>query len=66
MPLPGGYRTRHGRPLRMLARILAAAVLALIAVRSGAGGPPIAGVLAGLGLWLGFTMRADLAPPPGR
>ena len=33
---------------------------------SGGGGPPIAGVLAGLGLWLGFTMRADLAPPPGR
>jgi hypothetical protein len=59
-------RVRHGRPLRLLARILAAAVLALVVMRSGAGGPPIAGVLAGLVLWLAFTARADLAPPPGR
>jgi hypothetical protein len=59
-------RVRHGRPLRLLARVLAAAVLALVVARSGAGGPAVAGVLAGLALWLGFTMRADLAPPPGR
>ena len=59
-------RIRHGRPLRLLARILAAVLLALVVARSGAGGPPIAGVLAGLVLWLVFTARADLAPPPGR
>ena len=59
-------RVRHGRPLRLLVRVLVAVLLALVVVRSGAGGPPIAGVLAGLVLWLGFTARADLAPPPGR
>ena len=59
-------RIRHGRPLRLLARIVAAVLLALVVARSGAGGPPIAGVLAELVLWLGFTIRADLAPPPGR
>jgi len=59
-------RIRHGRPVRLLVRVLVAAVLALIVARSGAGGPPIAGLLAGLVLWLAFTARADLAPPPGR
>ena len=59
-------RIRHGRPLRLLARIVAAVLLARVVARSGAGGPPIAGVLAELVLWLGFTIRADLAPPPGR
>ena len=59
-------RIGHGRPLRLLARIVIAAGLALVVARSGAGGPPIAGILAGLALWLGITARADLAPPPGR
>jgi hypothetical protein len=59
-------RIRHGRPLRLLARILAAVLLALVVARSGVGGSPIAGVLTGLVLWLVFTARADLAPPPGR
>jgi hypothetical protein len=59
-------RVRHGRPLRLTVRVLAAVVLALVAARSGAGGPASAGVVAGLVLWFAFTARADLAPPPGR
>ncbi|MGH3067614.1 MAG: J domain-containing protein [Streptosporangiaceae bacterium] len=59
-------RIRHGRPLRLAARILAAVFLALIAARSGAGGPAAAGVAAGLALWVVLTGRGDLAPPPGR
>jgi hypothetical protein len=59
-------RIRHGRPLRLLARILAAVVLGLIAARSGASGPAAAGAVAGLAVWLALTLRGDLAPPPGR
>lgn len=62
--LPG--RVRHGRPLRLAARVLAVVLLGVIAARSGAGGPAAAGVIAGLGVWLALTVRADLAPPPGR
>ena len=59
-------RIRHGRPLRLAGRILAAALLALIAAESGAGGPAAAGVAAGLMVWVALTGRGDLAPPPGR
>ena len=59
-------RIRHGRPLRLVLRILAAVVLALIAAQSGAGGPAVAGVAAGLAMWAVLTGRGDLAPPPGR
>ncbi len=59
-------RLRHGRPLRLMARLLAAVLLGVIAARSGAGGPAAAGVVTGLGFWLVLTMRGDLAPPPGR
>lgn len=59
-------RIRHGRPLRLALRILAAVILALIATRSGAGGPAAAGVAAGLAVWAVLTGRGDLAPPPGR
>ena len=59
-------RIRHGRPLRLSGRILAAALLALIAAESGAGGPAAAGVAAGLMVWVALTGRGDLAPPPGR
>jgi hypothetical protein len=61
-----GARVRHGRPGRLLVRVLAAVLLGLIAARSGAGGPATAGVVAGLGVWLMLTARGDLAPPPGR
>jgi hypothetical protein len=59
-------RVRHGRPLRLLARALAAVLLGAVAAHSGAGDPAVAGVVTGLGVWLVLTMRADLAPPPGR
>ena len=59
-------RLRHGRPLRLVLRMLAAAVVAVIVVASRAGGPATAAGVAGVGLWLVFTARGDLAPPPGR
>ncbi len=59
-------RIRHGRPWHLALRLLAAAVLAVIAARSGAGGPAAAGVITGLAMWAGLTARGDLAPPPGR
>jgi hypothetical protein len=59
-------RIRHGRPLRLALRILAAVVLAVVAAQSGAGGPASAGVAAGLTVWMVLSGRGDLAPPPGR
>jgi hypothetical protein len=45
---------------------VAAAVLAVLVLHSGAGTPPVAGLLTGIGTWLLLTVRGDLAPPPGR
>jgi hypothetical protein len=59
-------RVRHGRPARLAVRILAAAGLALLAARSGAGTPATAAVVAGIAIWLALTGRGDLSPPPGR
>jgi hypothetical protein len=59
-------RIRHGRPLRLLLRLLAAGVLVLAAAQAGAGGPAEAGAVVGLAVWLALTMRGDLAPAPGR
>ncbi|HEV2371847.1 MAG TPA: hypothetical protein VGS19_06730 [Streptosporangiaceae bacterium] len=59
-------RVRHGRPLRLAARVLAAAVAAAVTARAGVGGPVTAAVVTGLAVWLASTVRADLAPPPGR
>ena len=59
-------RIRHGRPARLVLRILAAAALALLVLHSGAGTPPIAGLLVGIATWLILTSRGDLSPPPGR
>jgi hypothetical protein len=59
-------RIRHGRPGRLALRVLAAALLAVVAVWAGVGGPAAAGVVAGLVIWLALTARGDLAPPPGR
>lgn len=59
-------RVRHGRPLILVGRLLAAAVLAVIDLHSGAGPVPVAAVLAGTGIWAALTLRGDLAPPPGR
>jgi hypothetical protein len=59
-------RIWRGRPLRLIVRVLAAVLLAVAVLHAGAGGPAEAGVVTGLGIWLALTMRADLAPPPGR
>jgi hypothetical protein len=59
-------RIWHGRPVRLAVRIATAVVLAVIALHTGAGTPAIAGVVTGIGVWLVLTVRADLAPPPGR
>jgi hypothetical protein len=59
-------RIWHGRPARLALRIAAAVVLAVLAVHTGAGTPAIGGLVTGLGVWLALTVRADLAPPPGR
>src|ERR1039457_240456 len=59
-------RIRHGRPGRLALRILAAAVLSLLVLHSGAGTPPVAGLLVGIATWLILTSRGDLSPPPGR
>ncbi len=59
-------RIRHGRPLRLLLRIAAAAVLALIVLHTGAGTPAVAALITGIATWLVLTARGDLAPPPGR
>jgi hypothetical protein len=59
-------RIWHGRPARLALRIVAAGVLAVVALHTGAGTPVIAGLVTGIGMWLALTVRADLAPPPGR
>jgi hypothetical protein len=59
-------RIRHGRPVRLAIRVLAAVLLGVVAARSGAGGPAEAGTVTGLAAWLILTVRGDLAPPPGR
>jgi hypothetical protein len=59
-------RIWHGRPVRLVVRIVDAVVLAVLAVHTGAGTPAIAGLVTGIGVWLVLTVRADLAPPPGR
>src|ERR1700733_8362523 len=59
-------RIWHGRPARLVLRIAAGVVLAGLATRTGACTPATAGVITGIGVWLVLTVRADLAPPPGR
>jgi len=59
-------RIRHGRPARLLLRIAAAAVLAVLVLALDLGAPVTTGLLTGMATWLLLTARADLAPPPGR
>jgi hypothetical protein len=59
-------RIRHGRPIRLLLRALAASLLSLLTltlIPGQASGPAI---VTGLVIWFFFSARADLAPPPGR
>jgi hypothetical protein len=62
--LPG--RIRRGRPLRLLARALAAAALALAALHLVAGQPAAPALATGVAVWFLLTARSDLAPPPER
>jgi hypothetical protein len=59
-------RIRHGRPLRLLLRALAAALLSLLALALLPGQASGPAIVTGLTLWFFLTARADLAPPPGR
>jgi len=59
-------RVRHGRPLRMTARALIAAALAVAAAYLIPGTPSEPAVIAGCALWWLLTARSDLTPPPGR
>jgi hypothetical protein len=59
-------RIWHGRPARLALRIAAAVALAVLVLHTGAGTPAVAGLVTGIGVWLVLTVRADLAPPPGR
>jgi hypothetical protein len=59
-------RIRHGRPIRLVLRALAAAGLSLLVlalIPGQAAGPAI---VTGLIVWFLLTARADLAPPLGR
>jgi hypothetical protein len=62
--LPG--RIRHGRPLRLAVRALAAAWLCLAVLHLIPGQPAARGVVTGLITWFLLTGRSDLAPPPER
>ena len=59
-------RIRHGRPLRLLLRAIAATVLSLLVVHLLPGEPSGPAVVTGLITWFVLTGRGDLAPPPGR
>ena len=59
-------RVRHGRPLRLLGRALAAALLSLLVLALIPGQAAGPAVVTGLILWFILTAHADLAPPPGR
>jgi hypothetical protein len=59
-------RIWHGRPVRLLARALAAALLSLLTLALIPGQASGPAVVTGLVIWFFFSARADLAPPPGR
>ena len=59
-------RIRHGRPLRLLARAVVAALLSLLVLHLVPGQPSGPAVVTGLITWFVLTGRGDLAPPPGR
>jgi hypothetical protein len=59
-------RIRYGRPLRLLIRALAAALLSLAVLNLIPGQPAEPALVTGLILWFLLTSRSDLAPPPER
>src|SRR5580698_8811191 len=50
-------RIWHGRPCRLMLRIVVAVVLAVLATRTGAGTPATAGLVTGIGVWLVLIVR---------
>jgi hypothetical protein len=59
-------RIRHGRPLRLIIRALAAALLSLAVLHLIPGQPAAPAVITLLITWFVLTARSDLAPPPKR
>jgi hypothetical protein len=59
-------RIRHGRPLRLVIRALAAAVLSLAVLALIPGQPAAPALVTGLITWFLLTGRSDLAPPPAK
>ena len=57
-------RIRHGRPLRLVIRGLAAALLSLAVLHLIPGQPAAPALVTGLITWFLLTGRSDLAPPP--
>jgi curved DNA-binding protein CbpA len=57
-------RIRHGRPLRLVIRALAAALLSLAVLHLIPGQPAAPALVTGLITWFLLTGRSDLAPPP--
>jgi len=57
-------RIRHGRPLRLVIRALAAALLSLAVLQLIPGQPAAPALVTGLITWFLLTGRSDLAPPP--
>ena len=58
-------RIRHGRPLRLVIRALAAALLSLATLALIPGQPAAPALVTGLITWFLLTGRSDLAPGPG-
>ena len=56
-------RIRHGRPLRLVIRALAAALLSLVVLNLIPGQPAAPALVTGLITWFLLTGRSDLAPP---
>jgi len=59
-------RIGHGRPLRLVLRALAAALLILAVLHLIPGQPAAPALVTGLIIWFARTGRSDLAPPPQR
>jgi hypothetical protein len=59
-------RIRHGRPLRLALRALAAALLSLTVLALIPAQPAGPALVVGLITWFILTGRSDLAPPPRR
>jgi hypothetical protein len=64
VPTMACWRVSHGRPLRLTARLLAAAAVAVLAVAGIGLQPASAAVMTGALTWLLLTGRADLASRP--